>query len=364
MRISELRKGPAGEFLGFVALTGLLLLLPALGASNRIMYLAVVCVIWAIVAYGLFVPFALGGQMTVTTATAWGAASFAVMLASNDWGWNLTLCIPLGIVAGAIAGLVFALPVLRTSGHYFVVVTFAIASLGVIIGSNWALLSPGDAGLTVSALPELLGWHLNGRQDMMRLSCLCLTIAFVALLLMKRSRFGRRLAAIRENEHLARTVGCPVNVYKVVALTVGGAVAGLAAPLQVFFARHIEINDFNILNGITVVVILVLGGRRYVIGPVLGALFWFMGPELIGVDALAGQAIFGAALAIAIIVAPDGLVAGAGSVVRFAGRAAGLLRRPAASAPDTDDGSTGLGRPLEAPPGGSSPTNAHPEMVR
>ena len=54
MHIFDLRKGPLGEFVGFIVLVGLMLLMPALGASNRIVYLGVVCVIWAIVAYGLF----------------------------------------------------------------------------------------------------------------------------------------------------------------------------------------------------------------------------------------------------------------------------------------------------------------------
>jgi branched-chain amino acid transport system permease protein len=337
VRTSELRRSSAaGEILAFVVVVGLMVLLPQLGASNRIIFLSVVCVIWAMVSYGLFIPFAIAGQMTVATITAWGAACFAVALAANDWGWGFGSLLLLGIAAGAVAGTLFALPVLRTSGHYFVVVTFAVAALGTIVGQNWALLSPGDAGITVAQQPELLGWHLEDRNDMMRLCAVCLFIVYLGVVALRRSRLGRRLAAVRENEQLARTVGCPVNVYKLAAFGMGGAVVGLAAPLEVFFTRHIEVGDFDILNGITIVVILVLGGRKYALGPVFGALFWYLGPELIGVDALIGQALFGAALAIAIIVFPDGIVAGLLSIARLLGRAVGIRR----GAPKADDGSS------------------------
>ena len=343
MRTSDLRRSALPEILGFVIVVGLMVLLPQLGASNRIIFLGVVCIIWAMVSYGLFIPFALAGQMTVATITAWGAACFTVALAANDWGWGLGPLLLLGIVAGTLAGTLFALPVLRTSGHYFVVVTFAIAALGTIVGQNWSVTSPGDAGITVSKSPELLGWHLQNRNDMMRLCSLCLFVVFLCVVLLRRSRLGRRLAAVRENEQLARTVGCPVNRYKLLAFGMGGAVVGLAAPLEVFFSRHIEVGDFDILNGITIVVILVLGGRKYALGPVFGALFWFIGPELIGVDALVGQALFGAALAVAIILFPDGIIAGFLSLSRLLGRAVGIGGRPAAATPvPVDD----IGEPL------------------
>jgi branched-chain amino acid transport system permease protein len=328
VQLSSLRKGPFAEVIGFILVLGTMLLLPSLGASNRILYLAVIVVIWSIVSYGLFLPFALAGQMTVATITVFGAASFTVALAANNWGWNLDRLIPLGIFAGMVAGAVFALPVLRTSGHYFVVVTFAVAELGVIFGHNWHRIYQNDSGVTVPTLPELFGWHLTSRQDMMHLVTACLAVVFVALIVLKHTRLGRRFAALRENEQLARTVGCPVNIYKVLAFTLGGAIAGLAAPLNVLYIQHIDVDNFGVTPGIIIVVIVVLGGRKYVLGPVFGALFWYLGPELIGIDALLGQALFGAALAVVIIVAPDGLVAGVLSIFRFIGRAIGLVHKP------------------------------------
>jgi branched-chain amino acid transport system permease protein len=317
-----------GELVGFAVIIGILLFLPGLGASNRIIFLGVVCVIWSIVAYGLFVPFALAGQMTVAAITVWAAASFSVALAANNWDWNLNLLIPLGVVAGAIAGGVFALPVLRTSGHYFIVVTFAIAALGVQVGQNWETIDPDNSGITVGIRPELFGWQLQGREDVMKVASACLAVVFVGVVLLRRSRFGKRLAAVRENEALASTVGAPVKLYKWTALAIGGAIIGLAAPLQVIFLRHIQIGEFGIGPGITIVVILVLGGRRYVLGPIIGALFWYLAPELIGVSPLVGQALFGALLALVIIIAPDGLVSGVVSLVRWLGRITGIVKRP------------------------------------
>jgi branched-chain amino acid transport system permease protein len=351
VHISDLRRGPLGEVIGFVVVMGVMLSLPLLGASNRIIFLGVLVVIWAMVAYGLFVPFALAGQMTVATITVWGAASFSVALAASHWGWNLNILIPLGIAAGMAAAGIVALPVLRTSGHYFVVVTFAVAELGVIVGKNWQLLDNNDTGVTVAKLPTFLGWDVSSRTNMMRLCTLCLAVAFVGVIWLKGSRLGRRFAAIRENEDLARTVGCPVNVYKVLAFVLGGAIVGLAAPLYVFYTRHVSVADFGIVPGITIVVILVLGGRKYVLGPIFGALFWFLIPELISIDALLGQALFGAALAVAIIVAPDGLVAAGVSLFRFLGRVVTGTRRPSARAAvdgAADEDSSGT-------PGGAAP---------
>jgi branched-chain amino acid transport system permease protein len=294
----------------FAVIVGVLALLPAVGATGRMINLAALSAMWATAVFGLYLSYALAGQMTAASVTVWAASAFTVALTANEWSPPLPVLFVLGVLAGLVTGGLVALPVLRTSGHYFVVVTFAVVELAGVIGRNWALIDNRGAGVFVLYTPTLGPWHLERLEDSLWLACVCVVVAFVAVDLLTHSRLGRRWLTVRENEQLAATVGCPIRFYKWLVLAIGGAVTGIAATLPTVLTNHVQMADFGLSAAIVFFIALIIGGRRTIVGPLVGAMFWFLGPELLGVDPLLGQALFGVLLAVTIIVSPDGVLIG------------------------------------------------------
>jgi branched-chain amino acid transport system permease protein len=309
--------GPKWELTLAVALIAVIVVLPHVGASSRLVYLVGFAVIAALVAYGFFVPLGLTGQLSMAIISSWACASFAVALASNHWAWDLALLLPLGVVTGGVSGLLYALPVMRTSGHYFIVVTFALVGLSVIVGQNWPLIDPNRSGVAIVNRPTLFGVEQTTRESLLYISVACLVVVYIAVRSLKGSGVGDRWAAVRENEQLAGAAGINVKAAKCAGLVVGGALAGVAAPLFVYYLRHIQIEEFGVAAAIESITIVILGGRTHVVGPIVGAVFYYVAPELLGFSPLVAQAAFGITLALVVIGWPDGLVAGAAAVVRW-----------------------------------------------
>jgi branched-chain amino acid transport system permease protein len=336
----------------FAVIVGVLAALPAVGATGRMINLAALSAMWGTAVFGLYLGYALAGQMTAASVTVWAASAFSVALAANEWAPPLPVLFLIGVLAGLVAGGIVALPVLRASGHYFVVVTFAVVELAGVIGRNWALIDNRGAGVFVLYTPSLGFWHLERLEDSLWLACVCVVVAFVAVDLLTHSRLGRRWLSVRENEVLAATIGCPVRFYKWLVLAIGGAVTGVAATLPTVLSNHVQMADFGLSAAIVFFIALIIGGRRTIVGPLVGTMFWFLGPELLGVDPLLGQALFGVALAVTIMVSPDGVLVGVRRLVAAGFRA--LFRRP--------ERPVGAGADLE-PAGAARPAAGEAEPV-
>lgn len=314
-----------GEALLFLLGIAVLLSFPGLGASNRLVHLAVVTITYCIVAYGLYVSFGLFGQMTMALAAIWGVSCFAVALATLHWGWNFWLCLPLGVLAGGVAGFVASLPALRTQGHYFLVVTFAVAQLFVIAGNNWELVSNNHLGLLVPDYVQLGSINFAERANMLYLAGVLAIVVFAIVWAIQHSTFGRFAAAVRENEALAQSLGINVPGYKLVGLTLGGAIAGFAGAFHVYYTHSVQVEGFSVFQGIILVEILVLGGARHILGPLIGSAFVWLAPEAIGLEPLHGQILFGLVLVVVICAFPEGIAGSLGSL-RLASGLPGLRK--------------------------------------
>ena len=86
------------------------------------------------------------------------------------------------------------------------------------------------------------------------------------------SPWGRTLRAIRENEDLARSVGIRIGYYKVIAFAVSGGFAGLAGALYAYKLRHISALLFGSFEGVELALMVLLGGSRTILGPVVGGI--------------------------------------------------------------------------------------------
>ncbi len=166
-----------------------------------------------------------------------------------------------GVSAGTLAG-VIGYPCLRVRGPYFVILTFGVSELVkfIIVNVESAL---SQAGRTLFAAPDIDDLFYIG---------LGLAWASVAIaLLVRDSRFGSGLRAIRENEEAAETIGVSVSWFKLAAFVISAIIPGMVGSLLILRSTYFDpLQIFNPQTSVLIVTMAVIGGSDRPMGPLLG----------------------------------------------------------------------------------------------
>ncbi len=184
-------------------------------------------------------------------------ASFLVGLAS-------------GTAMAALFGVLIGYPSLRLGGHFFVVVTFITGIVLNLFFTNLVSITNGPMGLPGIPAPSIAGFSFNDK-----LSYYYLVLVFITLVLLVKwrihsSRMGWALAAIREEEDLAKAVGIRSHRYKVAAFALSTAGAGMAGALYAHYLRFIGPASFDFLHSFDLFVMNLVGGKATLLGPIIG----------------------------------------------------------------------------------------------
>ena len=233
------------------------------------------------VGFALFGWIALVQSWTIVSGLA-GYISLGHVVFAGIGGYVLVLtwgAVPVwaGAVLGALAAGLFALlvglPVLRVRGPYFVILTFGLAEFAkyVVINIENAL---GKFGRLILGGPpvEALYWAMAA-------AALAGTLAVIAT---RRVRLGAGLAAVREDELAAETIGVPTVRFKLFAFALSALLPGFVGALFVLRTGYFEpAQAFDPVISFTIVTMAIIGGSEDARGPVLGALFLVVLSELL-----------------------------------------------------------------------------------
>jgi ABC-type branched-subunit amino acid transport system permease subunit/ABC-type branched-subunit amino acid transport system ATPase component len=217
-------------------------------------------------------------------------------------------------VTAAVAILVGA-PALRRPGLYLAVTTFAFA----VMTSSWLLWRPifldgtTQAQLTRQTIPLPAGlfsegWSLKAQGSYYTICLIALGVVLVGVALLQRSRLGRSMIAVRDNERAAASFGISPTKVKVTAFGIGGWIAGLAGGLLVGLLTRAGAGDFPAGESLRVISIVVVGGLSSVTGAILGAFLVIGLPKLFSDSVQIGLLTSGAGMLILLLYFPGGLV--------------------------------------------------------
>lgn len=301
---------PASMRYGLLIGCGILLsLLPYAGPTNHVLSLATSAVVFAIAGSGLGFLWGQSGQLTMAHAAVFGLGAYAGAICDEFFGMGFAASIPVAIIVGTLSGALVALPSLRTQGHYFVILTFAVGEVVRVFLSRLDWLTGGLEGMmTTPGKQSFLGLALVNRGQYFTLIVLIGTVVLAALLALTRSRWGTTLRGLRENPDLAASLGVNVTLNRIFAFAISGAVAGLAGLLYLYQVRFIEPNLFAAKASIIFLLIVLLGGKTYLLGPSVGALVYFFLSEFLGLPPVWNQITFGVLLVVMIMMSPNGLM--------------------------------------------------------
>ncbi len=238
-----------------------------------------------------------------------GIYTTTTLLARYEWPFLWTL--PVAALVAALLGVALGAVVFRVRGvrgELFALLTLAVTFVIGTIVVNTPL--DGGQGVSLSAVPvPAVGPTQSSTFYLLALAAATLTMLIAHAIVV--SKFGAGLFAIHDDEDAAEVMGVPTYRYKLTALAISCALAGVAGGIHALFLSYVTVGDvFTITVPLTVVLMSVLGGTRHWAGPAVGAiaitglLYSFTASD----HAVAGKAMTGAILIAAILFMPDGIL--------------------------------------------------------
>lgn len=209
------------------------------------------------------------GQLALSSAGFMAIGAYAATLLTLNAQLPFPLALGAAAALPALVAVPLGLPVLRIRGVFLAIATVAfgeVVRLGLV---NWDYVN-GAQGIV--AIPQLTSlWMIY----------LALALALLVLGRLRGSKWGFALEAIREDEPAARTMGIHTTAYKLAMLVLGAALAGLAGGLEAHFTFMVAPNGFTFGRVVDMLVFAVVGGIGTCWGPVIGAAFLTLLPELL-----------------------------------------------------------------------------------
>jgi len=291
----------------FAAFTLAMLIAPLLLGDYQA-YLLTLTVIWAILALSMAIVLGLAGQINLGQAAFVAIAAYTSSVLRLRYGLDFWLAAPIALVAVIVVAALMGLVTLRLRGPFFILVMLAFAEIVRLLIANWQDVTNGPLGLRDIAPPEpLFGLHFETKIGFYYLSLAVLLICMLGLSRFVRSKVGRLLVAVREDDVLAEFVGIPVMRNKVLGLCIGASVAGLGGLLLGPFLTILAPSQFTLFASVDMIVMAVVGGVATLAGPLLGAAFLVYVPELLSFSSEYRPAMMGGLLILMTLFAPQGL---------------------------------------------------------
>jgi branched-chain amino acid transport system permease protein len=237
------------------------------------------------------------GVFSVGTAGFAALGAYTATLMIQKLGVSLWPALGGALLIGMFASILLSIPLARLRGVYQAIATLAFVQ---IIGAVLLVAEDLTRGaMGIHGIPQLIGTeHL-----------LILNAAIIYLLwALDRSWTGRAFNAIRQDETVASSLGISVTSHHAVAFAISGAIGGLFGGVQALYVFSIEPGMYGFPLLVAVLTFVVLGGRGTILGPIVGAAFLTLLPEIVRPVAEWRMLVYGMLLVVVITFLPHGIV--------------------------------------------------------
>jgi branched-chain amino acid transport system permease protein len=287
---------------------GLLIAAPiALGDYQS--YLLTLTMIWAILALSMGFVLGFVGQINLGQAAFVAISAYTSSILRARYGFNFWEAAVVALAAVVVIAALVGLLTLRLRGPFFILLMLAFAETVRLIISNWQEVTNGPLGLRNIKPPEgILGIGFDSKISFYYLALLVLVVCLLALWRLVRTKTGRMLIALREDEVVAEFVGIPLMRTKVIGLCIAALVAGVGGLLLGPFLTVLAPSQFTLFASVDLIVMVVVGGIGTLAGPLVGAVFLVYAPELLSFATEYRPALMGVLLILVTLFAPRGVI--------------------------------------------------------
>jgi branched-chain amino acid transport system permease protein len=317
-----------------IAFFGLAALAPLAVRDAFLLDGLVLILMWGSTAAAWNIAGGYAGQVSLGHSMFFGLGAYAAAVLGTRWGTSPWIGLVVGALLATALGFVIGFLSNRLRGPYFVLATIAFSQVMLLVASRWRAFTSGSEGIPV---PFRAGFWTLGIADKRVWVYLLLVLAIALYLVqvyLERSRRGYQLAAVREDEDAALSLGVPARRLKVAAIAVSAALTAVCGTLWTQYVGFVDpFYVFSVDLSVRFSLAAILGGIGTALGPFLGAMlittletylraqFGGIGAGLVGIYLI----VYGCALVLLVRFAPQGLVPLIGERLR--------RRRPAEATP-------------------------------
>ena len=277
----------------------LLFSVPLWMTDQYFLHILITTGIFTIAAMSLNLLLGYTGQLSLGHVAFFGIGAYVSALVSLGFDLELTrsytfvfapqpvwLAFLAGVAVSGVFGWLIGKISFKVRGAYFVIVTISFAEVIRLVALNWIDLTEGPMALNnippfTLGIPDL--WELAFYRKVPNYYLVLVVgiVAYVVIRRLVRSRVGRAFIALRENEPLATSVGIDVTRFLVLAAIVSAAVAGAAGALYTHYIRIVDPDVFLFIYTVTMVIMVITGGKGTLAGPIVGGLIFGILPEVL-----------------------------------------------------------------------------------
>src|SRR5215211_2770511 len=221
---------------------------------------------------GLSLNLLLGyaGQVSVAHAAFGAVGGYTMGYMATTYGWNFLAGTLLGMLFAFIVGSIVALPALKLSVEYLILLTLAVSSVIIGVFTTFPELG-GTYGLIGLPDADVFGWSLDNPRDWVIPSLVAMLLVYAFCHRLGESSFGRVLKGLREDPLATQALGKNVFAYKVGVFGITSALAGFAGALLAAWFQLATPGVFGFAFSLTIFAIVIFGGMANLTGTVLGA---------------------------------------------------------------------------------------------
>jgi branched-chain amino acid transport system permease protein len=252
---------------------GLVLVYLPFGVGNFWLRVMTTAIMFAGLGHAMNIMIGLAGWPALGNVVFFGVGAYGAALASLRLGAPLYLAVPFGGLLAALLALGAARAMLSLRGSYFLMATVALNFAMLEFVETARDITNGPQGLTLA--PVVSGSPQSVYTTFYYLFLGALAVSSVILVILRRSRLGYGLLAIKGNEEAALMLGVPAFRYKAVAWATSAAITGAIGGIYAFWIGYVDPESvFDLIISLSIILMVLLGGRLLVLGPVIGAFFY------------------------------------------------------------------------------------------
>ncbi|CAN5270669.1 branched-chain amino acid ABC transporter permease [soil metagenome] len=299
------------------------LLISPLFVKNFIIFQMTMVLIYAIAILSLNLLTGGSGQFSLGQSAFYAVGAYTAGILMEHFGVNYALTLPAAGVICFIFGFLFGFPALRLSGVYLALATFALAVampqiLKLNVFEHW---TGGVQGLVITKPDAPFGLKMSQDMWLYYFTLFISAVIYILAVNLLRSRSGRAMMAIRDNQIAASAMGVDLPLYKTLAFGISAAFTGIAGALGAIVVQFVAPDSFTIQLAIAIFVGMVVGGVGWLPGSLVGAAFIVFVPNVAeSISKGLSGAVFGVFLFAVIFLVPHG-------ARQIAGMVEGLFRK-------------------------------------
>ena len=292
--------------IGSLGALGVAVWLLPYGLGSYSIHVVDIAVIYALLAIGMGLAMGVSGQINLAQVAFFGVGAYTLAILTTHSGYGFWAAAVLALLATVATGLLVGIPALRMQSHYLGIVTLGLA-LGFI---NWitnASISGGADGISGIPLPTLPGIDLSSEYLYYYLESVVCALGLGFGLFVVRTSLGRRLRAMRDDSLAAGAMGAEIPLLRMTAFVLASLYGGLAGVLYAGLIRYVAPETFSIANMFILLAMVIIGGRRSLVGCVVGAVGLTLVREWLSDFSTYAQLGYGVVVVLMVVFAPTGL---------------------------------------------------------